>query len=254
MNIRMIPLKDMRIDMSYQRYPNEKRIKSISNNWSDMKANLIHVSHRADGYYVMDGNHTRLAAMVNGKTELPCRVYEGLSQKEEAAYFTELNSSQKKPSFNEMLKAKAEAGSELESTYLDMLDKVGIKYTFTNGSHKLTLKCHSALLSVYSSSNYDLMLRAISVTKKAAADREEFYQIGFFPGMCSLITKHPEVDDIRLIDVVSKTTTTKIREIADKYRRGITGSGVSSIRTFRLAFLEIYNKGLRKKKIIERED
>ena len=66
-----------------------------------------------------------------------------------------------------------------------------------------------------------------------------------------MITKHPETDDSRLIDVVSKTTTTKIRDIADKYKRGISLGGTGATVCFRLAFIEIYNKGLRKNKIVE---
>ena len=255
MNLKIIPLKDMRVDMTYQRPANEARVKKIASKWDDMKANLIHVSHRTDGfYYIMDGNHTRLAAELNGKTELLCRVYEGLTPKEESNNFVELNISQKKPTFNELLKAKAEAGSELEKSYLEILDKAGVKYTLTFGNRTCSLRCHQALLNVYSSSCYDLMLRAVITAKKASCDRDDFYQIGFFPGLCSMITKHPETDDNRLIDVVSKTTTTKIRDIADKYKRGVSFGGNGATAYFRSAFIEIYNKGLRKNKIVEQED
>ena len=97
MNFQMIPIAEMKVDSSYQRLADEKRAKKIADNWDDMKANLIHVSHRADGYYVIDGNHTRLAYMKIGGKQLPCRVYEGLSVKEEARLFYELNNSQKSP-------------------------------------------------------------------------------------------------------------------------------------------------------------
>lgn len=250
---RLILVNDMKADMSYQRVPDEKRIKKIAGSWDDMKANLIHVSHRPDGYYVMDGNHTRLAYKTLGGEKLPCRVYEGLTIEDEARIFSELNMSQKKPSFAEILRARATAGCELEKSYLHLLDEAKIAYVFDSAAHGCTIKCHSALIAVYKKTTYSAMLRALLTAKKAADGREEFFQTGFFPGLCSVIIEHPEVDDMRLIDCVKKTTSSKIREIADKYKRGITGGGLGSTVNYRKAYLELYNKGLRKNKIQEIE-
>lgn len=62
MKFEMIPVSAMVVDPSYQRQAEEKRINDIAKRWDDRKANPIHISHRSDGtYYVMDGNHTRLA-------------------------------------------------------------------------------------------------------------------------------------------------------------------------------------------------
>lgn len=248
-----VPLKDMRIDISYQRYVNVQRVKKIAKEWDDMKANLIHVSLRQDGlYYVMDGNHTRLAAETVGKDTLPSRVYVGLTREDEARIFTELNMSHKKPSFAEILKSRAAAGYEIEKSYLELLEECGIKYTFTSASHGCTIKCHSALITVYRRSNRASMLRALSVAKRAADGRADFYQVGLFPGLCDVVVVHPEIDDRRLIENVKKTTASKIREIADKYQRGtVVGGGGAATMYYRKAYIEIYNKGLRQGKIID---
>jgi hypothetical protein len=215
-----------------------------------MRANLVHVSKRKDGYYVIDGNHTRLAYKMVGGGKLACRVHENLTVAEEARLFSELNTSAKKPSFSEILRAKAAAGCELESSYLRLLDKAGIAYAFEGCAHGCTIKCHAALVNIYKKTTYETMLRALMTAKAASAGREEFYQIGIFPGLCDLVVSHPEIDDERLISCVQKTTSAKIREIADKYRRGsatIMGSGITSY--YRNAYIEIYNKGIRKNKI-----
>ena len=251
---KIIALKDMRVNLSYQRQAKPERVKKIAREWDDMKANLIHVSHRADGfYYIMDGNHTRLAYESIGGKELLCRVYEGLTVEDEARIFSELNMSQKKPSFAELLKSKATAGCELEESYLKLFEETSIAYTLSStAAHGCMIKCHSALFSVYKLATYPLMLRAMKVAKKAANGREEFYQIGFFPGLCSTVVKHPEIDDARLIDRVQKSTASEIREIADMYKRGKWGSGGNGAATyFRKAYIDICNKGLRKNKITE---
>lgn len=251
MNYEMIPVTSMLVDASYQRQADERRINKIAKEWDERKANLIHVSRRDDGAcYVLDGNHTRLAAQKVGVDKLPCRVYEGLTRAEEARMFSELNSSHKNPKFAEMLKAKSAGGFELEAAYLQLLDEANVPYSFTN-SQGCKIKCHNALLTVCKGTPRTLMLRALKVAKAAADGREAFYQVGFFPGICSLVVNHPELDDSRLINVVKRTTSSKIREIADSMKRAGVGGSLSATRSYRKAFIEIYNKGLRKNRIEE---
>lgn len=250
MNFQMIPVADMKVDSTYQRPADNKRVDKIANNWDDMKANLIHVSHRADGYYVIDGNHTRLAFMKVGGEQMPCRVYEGLSVEEEARLFYELNNSQKKPTYNEVLKAKVAAGCEFEKSYFRLLDDADIQYTFTN-CRGPKIKCHAALINVYKITTYHLMLRALKVAKRAANDRDVFYQTGYFPGLCSLVVLHPDVDDMRLIDKIRTTTSSKIKDRANMYTRSAISGSSGATSSFRKAYIDFYNSGLRKNKIEE---
>lgn len=245
-----INLRDIKVDMSYQRIPDEKRIRKIANNWDDMKANLVHVSARPDGYYVIDGNHTRLAAEIAGRIDILCRVHTGLTTEDEACLFSELNTANKKPSFPEILKARAAAGYPLEESYLQLLDKAGIDYVLTGGSHGCELKCHSALISVYRKTTSAGMLRALTIAKEAASNRKEFYKSGFFPGLCLIVIYHPELDENRLIDRVKKTTSSQVMEIADKHKRGAAIGGQGQTLYYYEAYVEIYNKGLKKNKII----
>ena len=247
----LIPLSEMKIDLSYQRYVDEARVKKIASEWDDMKANIIHVSHRPDGYYVVDGNHTRLAYEKVGGKELPCRVHEGLTVKDEARLFYELNSSQKKPTFNEVFKAKVAAGCEFESSYLKLLDESNIPFTFTN-SEGCKIKCHSAMLNVYKKTTYATMLRALNVARRAADGRETFYKIGFFPGLCSVVINHPEIKDERLIKIVQSKTSSVIRDMSEKYKKGVAGGTNSATAQYRKAYISFYNTGLpAKSRIIE---
>lgn len=250
-----IALKELKVDTTYQRAPEEKRVRKIAKAWDDMKANLVHVSHRPDGFYVIDGNHTRLACERTGRTDILCRIHEGLSREEEARLFSELNTTSKKPSFTEILKARAAAGYELEKSYLDLLDKSEIEYTLSNvGSHGCVLKCHSSLLRVYKKTTYSEMLHALMVAKEAANGREEFYRNGFFPGLCLVVILHPEIDEKRLVSCVKKTTSSKVMEIADKYKRGAVSPGPSGRTSFYYkAYVDTYNKGLKKNKIVIKE-
>ena len=244
----LIPLSMMKVDSSYQRTLDEKRVNSIASKWDYMQANLIHLSHRTDGFYVIDGNHTRSACEKIGGTELPCRVHEGLTVEDEARLFYELNSSQKKPKYAEILRARAAAGCEPDRSYLQALNDANVPYSLSQSSGN-KIRCHSSLMSIYRKTNYDLMVRALKAAYLAADGREEFYQIGLFSGICSLITSHPEINDDRLVNMVKKTTASKIREISDVYRRAVIGGTTSTTKDYMLAYIDLYNKGLRKGKI-----
>jgi len=247
----MIPVSEMKIDALYQRQPDEKRVNRIADNWDDSKANLIHISRRADGDYVMDGNHTRLAYKKIGGDKLPCRVHYGLTPEEEAKFYYEMNTAQKKPKYAEVLKAKAAAGCKLEKTYLQCLEEARVPYSLAQGSGR-KIRCHAALIAIYKTTTYHMFLRALKTALRAADERDEFYQTGYFPGLCSLIVRHPEIDDQRLIVKVKRTTATAVRETADVYKRAIVPSAVSgATRDYRKAYIDIYNKKLSRNRIEE---
>lgn len=247
----MISVSEMKVDTSYQRVADEKRVKKIAEEWDDMKANIIHISRRKDGDYVMDGNHTRLAYKSIGGDRLLCRIHEGLSIAEEAKFFFEINISHKKPRYGEILKAKAEAGCELEKTYIQCLDESGVSYSLS-AHHGGYVRCHAALMKIYKLTTYHLMLRALTTANRAVDGRPEFYQTGYFPGLVSLIILHPEIDDRRLVQKVKRTTAARVNEVADIYKRGIVIGGTSSAtKSFRKAYIDIYNKALKANRITE---
>lgn len=245
-----INLRDLKVDLSYQRDPDDKRVQKIAAHWDDMKANLVHVSRRPDGYYVIDGNHTRLACEKTGRTDILCRVHEGLTKEDEARLFSELNTTSKKPSFAQLLKARARAGYETEKSYLELLDKAGLKYSLINGASGCVLRCHSALVSVYKKTTYSKMLEALITAKDAANNREEFFKSGFFPGMCAIVVYHPEINKDRLVERIRKTTSSKIMEIADKHKRGSAVGGEGQTTYYYKAYVDVYNKNLKKNIII----
>lgn len=249
-NFQEINVDALKVDYSYQREPNPNKVKKIANKWDDEKANVVHVSHRNDGYYVIDGNHTRLAYKSIGGGNILCCVHENLTEKEEATMFVELNTSQTKPNFNQILKAKAEAGVEPESSYLSLLAKVGAPYTLMKGKNG-KISCHDALLAVYKSTTPTLMERALRTALHATSERDGFYRVGYFPGLCSLVTMHPDVDDSRLIYVIKNTSLSKITDYAEAFRGGLLDGGYGRTKQFRKAYLALYNKGLKKNKIME---
>lgn len=74
----------------YQRELKSERVKRIVSNFDERIANEPKVSYRDGKYYVFDGQHTIDARKaLNGGNDLPilCKVYMGMSEKEEALLF-----------------------------------------------------------------------------------------------------------------------------------------------------------------------
>ena len=248
-DIVMIAVNDMKVDYSYQRPLDMKRVENLANNWDDAKANLIHVSLRHDGFYVIDGNHTRTAYEMAGGDVLPCRIHENLTIQDEAKLFYELNSTHKNPKFIEMLKARAEAGCEKEKNYIHCMDMSGLPYSLQQGTGKI--RCHAALFTIYKMTTDTIMLRALRTAWDAADGRTEFYQTGFFPGLVSLVVLHTNVNDIRLITKVKKVTSSQVNEAASHYKRSSTGGTYTATNSFRKGYIRIYNENLKANKIVE---
>lgn len=96
-----LPKGELRIDRSYQRPINQRRVYRIANNWNWVACGVLVVSMRAQGYFVVDGQHRLEAAkLVNHVTDLPCIAFE-LAQIDEARGFLALNLEHQQPTMLE---------------------------------------------------------------------------------------------------------------------------------------------------------
>lgn len=107
----------------YQRRCDMTKVRKISSEWDDYKANEIVVSFRDDCFYIVDGQHTVKAAEVVGKKDLYCKIYTGLTYEEEARLFVALNTMSTKVSvkqqYNALICAKDPESLVLENICKD---------------------------------------------------------------------------------------------------------------------------------------
>ena len=104
----MIPKAELLIDPSYQRDVGEKdgKVHSLSAEWSWTACGALIVADRADGFWVMDGQHRKLAADRRSDiNELPCMVFETTSVRDEASGFLAANLNRKVMSSLQRFKA-----------------------------------------------------------------------------------------------------------------------------------------------------
>ena len=86
--IASVPVALMAIDDSYQRVLGTT-IKKLMNGWDNNKCDFLIVSYRDNKFYVIDGQHRYSVAKAKGIDVLPCIIFEGLTQHDEALKFAQ---------------------------------------------------------------------------------------------------------------------------------------------------------------------
>ena len=132
---------------TYQRGLNPERVKRIVNEFDERIANEPKVSLRNGHYYVFDGQHI-VAARVerNAGENLPvrCKVYEGLTDKEEARLFANQAGSSAIPGIGAKLRALVYAGDPDACQFLKNTEAVGLRIDYGQHKGKNRLACIAA--------------------------------------------------------------------------------------------------------------
>lgn len=122
----IVPVEDLHIDESYQR-PVQSHVKTIAQEWDDMKCDPLKINYREDGYlYVWDGQHRVVALKMMGVDYVLCVITVGLTQEQEAALFGCQGNGIKKPDPYDIFKANVCAGEETDTAIKNMCDKYSL--------------------------------------------------------------------------------------------------------------------------------
>lgn len=110
----MIAKDELHVDHTYQRDKvNENRINDIAANWDWVMCGALSVAERDEKWFVMDGQHRKLAAdkRIDIKA-LPCMVFPLESKQKEAGIFVGLNSQKTAVAGIDRFKAMIVAGDK----------------------------------------------------------------------------------------------------------------------------------------------
>ena len=84
--IASVPVELMELDHSYQRVLG-KTTKKLMAEWDNEKCDFLIVSYRDNRFYIIDGQHRYSVAKAKGIEFLPCIIFTGLTQSDEALKF-----------------------------------------------------------------------------------------------------------------------------------------------------------------------
>lgn len=203
-----IKVKELYIDLSYQRVPNERKVMNIVNNFNPDALGALICSARDDGTIaVIDGGHRLAALRFLNKEDMNvnCLVYFGLSLEDEANIFTQMNDNRTKPKTSDIFKSKVVSGDR------DAIDVNNILKSFnlgiTNGPANNAVRAVGTLNAIYKKNGRLITIKTIDTLIKAFDSHSSSLSDTAMLAVAQIYSvfnnKNSSIDQDRLIKVIS---------------------------------------------------
>lgn len=237
-------------DLAYQRQVDMNRVKRIVSNFNECLVNPIKVSKRADGkYYVFDGQHTLSALILRNEGKplmVDCKVYTGLTEKDEAKLFAEQNGIARAVETIAKFKALYQAGDIDVTEFRDSTESVGIKMDFTKGGGDNKIIACSTAFKIFNKLGKEEYIRLLKLIKETWNGEADSFNKHILSGVYVLIkTYKKDLDDKTFVKQLSKVAPVVIL----RNGKAVTKPGDKK---YAQEMLEIYNKKLRRNKLENR--
>lgn len=150
----------------YQRKKHDDKIAQIVASWDERIANEPKVSFRNGTFHVFDGQHTILARETmndHNPVMILCKVYYGLSEKDEALLFAKQTGISSKPSSGERLRANLYGEDDEAVDFCKATEEAGLSVDVKGTRHKRHIACVSTALNAYRNLGRDLYVEALRI-------------------------------------------------------------------------------------------
>ena len=175
---------------TYQRELNTDRVHRIANHFDERIANEPKVSFRDGRYYVFDGQHT-IAARVerNGGKPLMilCKVYSGLTEKEEALLFAQQTGFSADLGAGARIRALVFAGDQIACRFIKDTEAAGARIDFDQRRGKSRLACVSTAYKEYRKIGPESYMDAIRILLEAWDNDPDSLRAEAVSGMCGFV-------------------------------------------------------------------
>lgn len=240
-----ISAADLFVDAQYQRPLRENVVRTIVENFDPDAIGTLYVSRRSDGRNaLLDGQQRREATSraLGPSQKLPCLVYHGLSEVEEARLFVEFNRDRTKPHPIEIFRAEVAAHQEPASTITRLLSSRGLSVAQESRNPKV-VRFPVTLKDVYRKAGEEHFLTALDVLLDAGYGVEEPIADQLFQGVALFVVRYANLlDTVRLSRVLDGSQTGMITR-ARMLRSEISAYPNLATAILRL-LVERYNKRL----------
>ena len=216
-----IPVELLKTDENYQRPVDDAHVNQLSHPFKRINANVLTTSYRDGYFWIIDGQHRYNAAIANGIKRLTCIILTGLTSKDEAKLFKELNINHKKPDPYKLFKANVWNGDESDTDIaIDMeikriCDKHNIEVKkFSRGSSGKALRCLSRARNIVGSTSYDgvacfeWIIDLLNVTDWADISNTYIREVILMLKNFWIDNKDNKELEKKLINVINSTTPT----------------------------------------------
>lgn len=167
-----VPLSKMRVSAGAQRELREARVDYLSAEFDPEQFGYPVVNFRDGHFWVIDGQHRVEAAkrfLGDGweSQSVTCRLYSGLSEKQEADMFDRLNNNLIVSAYDKF-KVRVTAGRADETAVKKTVEKVGLKISREKGNGAVSAV--TTMVKIYRRSNAPTLARALHLTYESFGD------------------------------------------------------------------------------------
>ncbi|MBR0390964.1 MAG: type II toxin-antitoxin system PemK/MazF family toxin [Oscillospiraceae bacterium] len=225
---------------TYQRELNTDRVHRIAKQFDERVANEPKVSFRDGRYYVFDGQHT-IAARVerNGGKPLMilCKVYHGLTEKEEALLFAQQTGFSADLGAGARIRALVFAEDPIACSFIKATENAGARIDFSQKRGKGRLACVSTAFKEYQKIGSESYMDSIRILLEAWNGDPDSLRAEAVAGMCGFVDLYKgEFDRKRLVRRCRKCDPITI------YRKGFAmGNNMAGNKKYLYQVLDIYN-------------
>lgn len=257
---RMLPARLLRVDTAgYQRRLNDERVRHMVAHFDPRLCGRILVNQRGNGdYFIIDGQHRFAAMCARGVTIIPCVVFCGLTEPEEALLFAEWNGTQKRPTVYQVHRAKARGNDKDAQAINDILAEFGcelVERNATSGRYG-RVACTSTVNNIYSGryGGAEMLRTVMRIITSGWWDQLEGLQEDALRGVHGFVRRYSKDQNYRedkLIKAMQRTTARKVLDDAHYKAK------VNRVLIFRQVVTELfdaYNHGAKAQYRIGAED
>lgn len=234
----------------YQRDAYQTKCLEIASNWSWISCGALIVAERDGKYWVVDGQHRKLAAdRRNDITELPCMVFRVADVKDEARAFLATNTNRKAVTALGKFRALVAAGDVAANRVQEAINAAGLR--IATASHDARdFKAISMALK-YASEDYDAFLAVMMLCGELAIEAKSPVHARLLSGLYYLNKHLGVVDDPKLCKRIKQVGA---RELVEGAHKAAAYHGHAGSRVCADGMLQVINHGLHKKYKLEAVD
>lgn len=203
-----LKVKELVLDMRYQRMPNEAKVSKIARNFNKDAVGVIVCSIREDGVIaIIDGGHRVAAMNLLGMQEstIDALVYFGLSLDQEAKIFTLMNEDRTKPKASNIFKAQVISNDE-KAVGLDALLK-SLNLVPDNKPGNGIVRGIGTLKTIYDNAGHTNTLKALSSLKKAFGDHSSTFNVDVVTALAIVFKKYNDISTTKVVDALKRFVT-----------------------------------------------
>lgn len=227
---RRVPLRDLRLDSTYQRDLDSTKVRRMVEEWDPRRAQVVVLSHRAHILWVVDGQHRVAALRERGELFVDAVVHEGMTQKDEADLFVALQRGRKNLNAWDLFKAETTAGHEDVMNLIRIVSVQGFKIDRTAGHGHIGAV--GALRRIFRLGGEPLLTLVLSTTRmvwagdKRALDGQTLEGLALF---LHSFRSEPQYDGTRALTILQGTPAITFLRLAQEIAQ--TRSSASSSAT-----------------------